>query len=423
MLTVTLAQLKSDIAGKMKGTSIREIKDFYGTAASAANRMLSRIDTEETRRTATLATPFYDNVNDYPIATDYKGMIDIRPTAGRQDQPGLSHYGQRTARQFDERLDSNSFSIRWNNMVRTLRAQRLPAGNVVTLDELTAADSNGLWVGEGDIPILWDQAVNWDQALNWDGGLFTSPLNFVQGNSSLGFNLSGSTGAADIVNSTASPIDLTAFSFQDASMLFFYIPVGYAARFTSLALTRGSDSSNYVTVTVTTKADGTAFTDGWNFLLFNWNQGTATGSPDDTKNTYRKFTIAYTVGTYIKGCLLDSWTDSLGDLYEMEYYSEYLFRTATGVWIQTPTDDSDLINVGPASYEILKAEMMLEITGQIRTGTVLQAQLTEWRLFLNGTPENRYVKNPSYKGLYSDYMFQFPSSRIPTVTRSYDFDV
>src|ERR1035437_7033466 len=148
MLTVSLSQLKSDIAGKMKGTSIREVKDFYGTAASAANRMLSRIDTEETRRTATLATPFWDNVNDYALATDYKGMIDIRPQANRQDQPGLSHYGQTTPRQFNERLDSNSFSIRWNNMMRTLRAQVLPSNAVVTMDAFDSATGNGAWTAE-----------------------------------------------------------------------------------------------------------------------------------------------------------------------------------------------------------------------------------------------------------------------------------
>jgi hypothetical protein len=423
MLTVSLAQLKSDIAGKMKGTSIREVKDFYGTAASAANRMLSRIDTEETRRTATLATPFWDNVNDYVLATDYKGMIDIRPTANRQDQPGLSHYGQRTPRQFNERLDANSFSIRWNNMIRTLRAQRLPSGNVVTLDTLTTPTSNGEWKAFIDIPIMWDMTINWDQALNWDNGLFTSPINFVQGQGSLGFNLDGSTGSAHIENTTASSLDLTEYNFQDTSMLFFYIPSGFASRFQSFKLRRGSSASNYVEVTITTKADGTAFTDGWNFLLFTWDKGTVTGTPDDTNNTYRYFGLTYTSGTYIKGCYLNAWTDSLGELYETEYYSEYLFRTAAGVWIQTPTVDTDLVNVSPASYEILKVEMMIEITKQIRTGSIQEAELTDWRLFLNGQPQTRYVKDPPYHGLYSDYLSQYPSSRIVTQTRTYDFDV
>lgn len=406
MLTITLAQLESDIASKMKGTSVREIKDFFGTAAAAANRMVSRIDTQETRRTITLSTPFYDNVNDYVLPADYKGMIDIRPQANRQSQPGLSDYSQTTPRQFNERLTADSFSIRWNNMIRTLRAQRLPAGNVITMDAFDTPTSNGSWSTEGDA-----------------SGIYTEPLNYVQGNGATGFNLSGATGAADILNTTAAVTDLSALRYQDASMLFIYIPVGFAARFTSFALRRGSDALNYKEATVTTKADGTAFTDGWNFLLFQWSTATTTGTPDDTKNTYRRFGIGYTVGAAIAGFLVDSWTDALGSLYEVEYYSEYMFRTAAGIWISTPTQLTDLVNVGPNSYEILKTEMMVDITQQIRTGTVMEQQITDWRLMLNGQPQSRYVKDPPYHGLYADYLAKFPSSQIITSTSTYDFDV
>ena len=406
MLTVTLAQFKSDIAGKMKGTSIREIKDFYGSASSAANHMLARIDPAETRRTATLSTPFFDNLNDYALMTDYKGMIDIRPQANRTSQPGNSHYVETSPRQFNERLTADSFSIRWNNMVRTLRAQVLPQGNVVTMDPFDSSTSNGTWTAEGDASTL-----------------YTENLNYVEGNGSLGFSLSGATGAADLVNSTAAVLDLSSYNYNDASMLFVYIPIGYSSRFTSFTLRRGSSATAYKAQSVTTKADGTAFTDGWNLLFFNWATATTTGSPDNTQNTYRRFGIGYSVGTAITGVLVDGWTNAFGQLYEAEYYSEYLFRNSSGTWISVPTSDSDLINVGPASYEILKAEMMVEVTKQIRTGAVQVTELADWRLFLNGQPQTRYVKDPPYHGLYADYLRQYPSSRIVTVTKTYDFDV
>lgn len=407
MLSISLAQLKIDIASKMKGTSIREIKDFYGTAAAAANRMVSRIDTQETRRIVTLSTPFYDNVHTYSLPTDYKGMIDIKPQANlRQEMPGLSDFSQTTPRQFSERLSWNSFSIGWNNMIRTLKAQRLPQGNVATMDTFENASANGLWTGEGDA-----------------SGLYTEPLNYVQGNSSLGFNLSGATGLADLLNTTAAVTDLSALRYQDASMLFFYIPLGFSSRFTSFTLRRGSSALNYKQATVITRADGTAFTDGWNFLLFQWNTASTTGTPDDTKNTYRRFGVNYTTGAIIPSCLIDSWTDSLGSLYEIEYYSEYMFRTSAGVWIAAPTLDTDLVNVGPNSYEILKTEMMVDITQQIRTGAVMDQQLTEWRLQLNGQSEGRYIKDPPMHGLYRDYLSKFPSSQIITATNTYEFDV
>lgn len=407
MLNVTLAQLKSDIAAKMKGTSIREVKDFYGTAAAASNRMNGRIDTEETRRTNTLSMPFYDNLNDYVLVDDYKRMIDIRPQVNlRQNQLGLSNYSQTTARQFSENLDADSFSIRWNSGVRTLRSQRLPAGNVITMDTFDSQTANGAWVASGDA-----------------SGIYAEPLQYVQGNASMGFNLSGSTGSGVITNATAAITDLSQFNNENASMLYVYIPVGYSSRFTNFNLKRGTDAANYISQTVTAKADGTAFSDGWNLLVFNWVTGTTTGSPTNTLNTYRVFTVAYSVGTAINNFLIDSWTDSFGQLYEIEYYSEYMFRTAAGIWIQTPTLDTDLVNVGTSSYEIIKTEMMVDITQQIRTGSVRASELSEWRYMLDGQPPSRYVKDPQNRGLYANYQNKFPSSAIVTATSTYTFDV
>lgn len=406
MLNITLAQLKSDITPKLKGTSLRQITDFYGTAAGAANRMIARIDPQETIRTVTMSTPFFDNVNDYALVTDFKSMIDVRPQVNRLNLPGRSHYSETTPRQFLERLDPNSFSIRWNNMARSLRAQKLPTGNVVQMDSFDGPTANGSWAVGGDA-----------------SGLYTEVLNFVEGNGALGFNISGSTGTSYIENLTAAVLDLSSYLYEDSSTLFFWIPMGFSALFTNFKLRRGSGSSAYKEVSVTSKADGTAFTDGWNMLRFDWSTATNTGSPDNTKNTYRRFTATTTSGTAIAGCLIDNWTNAIGTLSEIEYYSEYLFRTSAGIWVNAPTSDTDLVNVGPASYEILKTEMMVDITKIIRTGNVQAAELADWRLMLNGQPQSRYVKDPPYHGLYADYTSRFPSSSIVTATRTYDFDV
>lgn len=407
MITITLAQLKQDIIPMMKGTSLRQVKDFYGTAAKAANRMLARIDPEESRRTVTLGSPFYSNIQDYVLATDYKRMLDIRPQVINQRGPGDSNFGQTAPRQFSEKLKANSFSIRWNNMVRTLRAQVLPDGNCLTLDTFDGASANGLWVASADA-----------------SGLYEEPLNYVQGNGALGMNFSGVTGVGTIANSTVpSALDLSTYLYEDASMLYFWLPIGTSARFTSFTIIRGDTPTSYRTVTVTAKADGTAFTDGWNFILVPWSLGTSVNAPTNTLNQYRQITANYTVGTPINGFLVDSWTNDLGKQYEMEYYSEYMFRSALGVWQPVPLADTDLVNVDSASYEILKTEMMVDITQQIRTGAVRVTELADWRLMLNGTSASRYVKDPPYHGLYQDYLKQFPSSAIVEATEYYEFDV
>jgi len=403
MLSVSLSSLKSDIAGKLRGTSIREINDFYGTVSSAANRMLGRIDPQETIRVQTMASPFFDNVNDYSLVSDFKRAIDLRPQSSRINRPGRSIYSETSARQFLTRLDQNSFNIKWNSMVRSLRAQRLLGGNVATMD-------------------TFDSITDWTANVD-ASGIYKEVLNFVEGNASMGFNLDGATGAANIENSAGTVTDLSANLYQDSSFLYFYIPVGFASRFTNFDLSRGSSSSAYKRVTATTKVDGTAFTDGWNFIRFNWSTATTTGSPDDTKNTYRRLGVVYTTGTAISGCLIDNWTNSLGELYELEYYSEYMFRTSAGAWIVSPTLDTDLINVGPLSYEILKAEMMIELTMQLRTGNEQARELANWSKMLNGADPNRYITDPQHRGLYANYSNKFPSSAIATVTRTYDWDV
>jgi len=405
MINITLAQLKSDITPMLKGTSLTQVIDFYGTAAKAANRMLARIAPIETRRTVTMTTPFYDNVQDYPLVSDFKLPIDIRPQANRRGMPGQSYFSGTTPREFDVKMDANSFSIKWNNMIRSIRAQRLPAGNVAVMDYFDSPTSNGTWIANIDA-----------------SNLYTEPLNYIQGNGATGFDLSGATGIANLLNSTASVFDLSAYRYEDASMIYFWIPVGSASRFTSFNLLRGEDSSNYISKTVTTKADGTAFTDGWNFLLFDWSTGVKVGTPTNLKNTYRKFTTNYTIGSAITGCLIDSWTNAFGQLYEMEYYSEYMFRSSTGVWKAVPDDDNDLVNVSPSSYEILKTEMMVDITQIIRLGNQRSSELADWRMMLNGQPPSRYIKDPQYRGLYADYLLMFPSSTILTKTQYYNFD-
>lgn len=407
MLNISLADLKSDIAPMMKGTSIKPITDFYGTAFRAANRMLARIDALETTRIVTLSMPFFDNLQDYDLPDDFKRMVDIRPQANlRQNLPGNSQFSMTDTAQFSERLSSNSFSIQWNNMIRTLRAQRLPLGNVVTIDTFDGLTTAGSWSTEGD-------AQN----------IGTEPLNFIQGIASLSFDLSGATGSGDIINTTGLPIDLSAFYNEDWSMVYFYIPIGYSARFTSFELRRGDNSTNYISQIASTAADGTAFSDGWNLLVFNWSTGTTVGTPTNTQNTYKRFAVTYSAGAKIPHCLIDSWTDSFGQLYEIEYYSEYMFRSSTGAWKSRPDSDSDLVNVGPASYEILKNEMMIDITKFIRTGGIQVQELADWRMMLNGQPASRWVKDPPYHGLYLDYEGKFPSRAIPEVTSTYTFDL
>lgn len=70
-------------------------------------------------------------------------------------------------------------------------------------------------------------------------------------------------------------------------------PTTYAS---SVSINWGSDASNYYKVTVTTRADGSAFIAGWNRLDFDWDGATEVGSPDASAITLVWFDVDYAGG-------------------------------------------------------------------------------------------------------------------------------
>jgi len=77
-----------------------------------------------------------------------------------------------------------------------------------------------------------------------------------------------------------------------------------------------------------------------------------TGTPDDTEIDYARITLN-TTGTNT-ACKVNGLNSVLGTILEYEYYSKYMFRDAiTGVFQETVTDDSNLINLDTESYNLL----------------------------------------------------------------------
>src|SRR5690606_37421723 len=86
---------------------------------------------------------------------------------------------------------------------------------------------------------------------------------------------------------------------------------------------------------------------------FNWNNLTTTGTTDDSSISFAQIVITYdsTARTAMK---LNNLTCLTGQIMEYVYYSKYLFRDATtGAFQETVTDDSNLINLGTDSYNLL----------------------------------------------------------------------
>ncbi len=332
----TITDLKSELAGQLHGTSLNKVEGIDGLIYRAARKLINDFDPIETIRIAQLATPLFDRVYDYTCPSDLKGdrIVDIRPQVNRSVQ-------DRFFQTYNEAFDMSKaalsaggeFSVQYNTAVKSIRiAKNLVAGLLVNgCDSLTA---NGTWVVGGD-------ATN----------LTLDTLNYVYGGASLNFDVTGAGTTAYLENTTQSAIDLSRDEDQGYEFVYAFIPDGTTV--TSFSLRWGSSSANYWSSTVTANQDSTAFQTGWNLLAFPWSSATETGTPDAEAVDYVRFTVTYDgdAATHLR---LNSIVSQLGTIYEIEYYSKFLFRDGTtGAFKETVTDDSDIVNLDTDSYNLL----------------------------------------------------------------------
>lgn len=332
----TISDLKTELQSLLHGTSLNKVQGVDGIIYRAARKLLNDFDPIETARIAQLTTPLFDKVYDYNCPTDLKGdrIIDIRPQVNRG-------FSDRFFQTYNEAFDMSKaslvaggeFTIQYDTAVKSIRiAKNLIAGLLVNGgNSLTA---NGTWAVGGD-------ATN----------LTLDTLNYVYAGGSLNFDVTGAGTTAYLENSTQSPIDLSRDEDQGYEFVYAYIPDGSVV--TNFILRWGSSSGNYWQSTVTANQDSTAFQTGWNLLAFNWATATEVGTPDSAAVDYVRFTVTYD-GDAATHYRLNSIVSQLGTIYEIEYYSKFLFRNGTtGAFQETVTDDSDIVNLDTDSYNLL----------------------------------------------------------------------
>lgn len=159
------------------------------------------------------------------------------------------------------------------------------------------------------------------------------------------------TGNGYLENSTMDVLNLATQENQSSFFLYTFLPTG--SDFNSVELRIGSSATDYWFLTVYENQAGNAFETGWNRLQFPWASMSTVGSPDSTSIGYARVTWNYN-GDLQTGVHLNGLDSILGTVLEYEYYSKYLFRSAsTGAFQETVTDDSNLINLDTESYNLL----------------------------------------------------------------------
>jgi hypothetical protein len=325
-----------DLAGFIHGQNTNAIQNVYGVINRAGRKLLLDCDPYETKRASQIAGTVFNSVWDYPVPVDLKGqrIIDLYPQVNRYPKDVW-------AQVYNQNFDSNKntpwsgdmFTVLNNSGLKTIRINAPFLTAPITIDPCNNIPGTGTYTA---------------------GGGATTPVvdnvNYVTNNGSLNFNLLAGHTTGNIAAVLTTPIDLTTHLNQSTLFLYTYLPT--PASVTAVTLQWGSSSSNYWSVTTSLTQQNTAFQTGWNLLPFQWLGASVTGSPVVSKISY--YNVIYTYNSTLQTAVrLDDVNSNLGSILNIEYYSKYLFSSAAGVFQETTTQSSDLINLDTDSYNLL----------------------------------------------------------------------
>ena len=386
--------LLTDLASVIHGTKTNKIPNVYGHINRAARQVLQDVDPKETQRIVQLPQVF-NSVFDYPAPTDLKGdrFIDLRPQAGRTP---TDIFFQEYAQTFDaNKLSnvSNAVYTQWNTGVKTLRIE---APTLLTPIALTGTETLTGWTATAGA-----QNLSLDTLYN------------VAGGGAIQFDLAAGSSTGSIQISTLVPVDLTGHVNIDTEYYWVYLPL--ASAITSLNLKWGSDyTANYYNLTVTTTQQGTAFQNGWNLIALPWSSATKVGSPVVTAYDSVQLTVAYnsTLQTGLKFCNL---TSNTGSIFELQYYSKYLFRDpTTNAFQESLTDVSDntkLINLDTESYNLLFNKTAYFVAQALQGGDAGYDAVFFDTEYENALKRYR-AQNPSEAAIKTESYYGLPNGRF-----------
>jgi len=400
---ITVADLKNDITTAMHGTSLRVCSDINNTIKNAALQMLLRIDPKSTIRTEPISNAVYDKIYNYICPEDVKKVIDLQPQS--VERPFWEDLSLRYTKEFDMRKGYNRdmVQVMYANSGKYLRISKVIGkfNGVLDIGQQVTSDV-GTWSAGGDA-----------------GNLKDNPLNYVQGSSGIQFDLDGSTGQGYIEITFNNSVDLE--TIEDFGSLFMWTYFPDADVINSLVIDFGQSQAAKWSKTITSQQAQLEFKDGWNLTRADWNNMTETGTPDASAITYLRVTVNYDVGTAQNALVYNGINAKFGKNYDLVYYSEYLFQTATtGAWKMAPDDDTDIINVDPLAYQILLNECC-RLVAQEAKGRNMGPDVKFFSDELFGSNTIPKERQGSRMGLYDAYAAQYPSEAISGESQIYDY--
>lgn len=353
-MSIDITTFKSRITPKLHGTTLAKLGgSFYDKMFEAQGNFFSHVKPYSVIRRARIENAIYDKVYNYAVNSDVEvdGIIDIRPIGERSTGDDIRGT---FSKEFDIEKEKDTAFIEYINGTKTLRlSKELTARTILhRMDSLTL---------EGTITLGGDAS---------NGTIDT--LDHISGMGALNFDLDGVTGQATITLALSTAIDLS--DLLNLGALFAWLKFPDVSRLTSVDLQWGSSTSVYWNETATAFHDRSftqAGDNAWGLLRHEWVDATNNGSAAESDSEaidHIKITINYSTGAALTDVKLDNITASLGEAWEIVYYSNALFTDSTGAtWKQLPTADTDLIQLdGADEHNAFLMEMQKVIYGEIK---------------------------------------------------------
>lgn len=336
-----MAQYQYSDIKSIAGTRINgNISDanFLLIINSAARAVYSEIDLRSAKRKSSLSPFLFDDVYDYSVPSDLKGIsiIDIKPQVNREADYDFT---LTTPKEFDLKKDTveNLCAFTDDSFTRKLKISAEIDDDtliVSTLDSLTAG--GGTWAGYGDgtnltadsdYYVKGSASINWD--INADGGI-----------------------TAGIYNNDLDTFDITDYVSNGA--VFVWVYLSDKTDVTNFIIRIGSSASVYYTKTVTTTNEGCSFVNGWNLLRFDFSTATQVGTVDlDGCNYCAVYMTKDSGKTSETDYRFDHIMIKRGEYHSVIYYSNLPWQSSASVWKIESDDTTDYLNVSSDEVELV----------------------------------------------------------------------
>ena len=347
----TRSSLKGVINGRIFNKQA-QLVSIDTTINNSAREVVSAIDMTSLKRKSTLAPKLFTDIYDYTCPTDLKKLIDIQPQ--KPDRATTFQWNLTSEEEFDRWKNANTGRWFSNDHPTTGGIDNLVAFSdrdmVRKLKLSTVVEDNTIVIGNLDT--LTGDGGTW--TLFGDGTNLTSDTdNYIKGSGSINWDITAAGGTtAGIYNSGLSSHDISEHMANGSAFVWTYITS--TTNVTNYILRLGSSDSAYHSWTATTNAQGNSFETGWNLIKWDLTSPTDTGTPDDEAIDYAAIYMTKDAAKVSETDYRFDWlVVKKGDYYNVVYYSNYPWQSATGTWKLDSTVDTDYLNVDPTEYSLI----------------------------------------------------------------------